>query len=208
MLKFMKIKNIILFCGILIPLCLSGQYMQLNTSGVTDNGLSVSAVGEVFHNEGSLSGWIQNTSVENSSLVGVWFLSPENTLESNLFVSEPWDFSDSTPSYMNNLIGPNDSDLYLGLDLDISEHGLSSAIQNNETLMFSFELTNSFLLTESELPLMAFRWQEVGFDGEDSAKTIGFITDDTLTPVPEPSVIGIASVFGLLSIILYKRRKQ
>jgi hypothetical protein len=207
----MKIKNSIIALILLAAVTMSGQViLSVESNGTTDLGNEVSAIGSFEFDNGQLSGWIQNTTA-GASLTGFWLLGSEVSFQSDLVVSHPWDYVDATPNYLSNYVSLEDSDLYFGFDLDVSQYGFAPALENLEIFTFSFMVDGDFFDTDTELPDALFRWQQVGFDNEDSGKSFATYTAGSINPVPEPAAVGLIaglSIFLVFGIQQLKRFRK
>lgn len=187
-------------------LSLNAQYWSFETNSVTEDNDTVSAYGLIEYDGLTINGWVVNNSPDNSTLTGIWFYDPDQSLVGDLFVSEPWDFVNSIPNYMSNLVSKADASLYFGFDLDVAHYGFGPAIQNGETFSFSFTSASPLVNLDTDYPDVLFRWQQVGTCGEGSDKTWATFEDDILNPVPEPSTIALMAMGGLGIITVVRRR--
>ena len=92
--------------------------------------------------------------------------------------------------------------LYFGAAADQPNDGITTGNSGLFTFLME-DLSgvdwNDYLA--AEVPHIFVRWQEVGLDGEGSAKGYG-----GFTPVPEPSLIGGLAVAGLGGLLWVRRR--
>lgn len=190
----------------MISTMLSAQvYVQsFDTVGLSEDGYEVSASGTISLYEGLLTMSIENLT-KDSSLLGLWIKAPNLTIVSTNFITEPWDFQDSTPSIMNNLVKKSESDDYFGFMLDVSKHGWEPALQKGDILSLSMNTIGTLNEFVDSLD-MVFRWQQVGPDAEDSAKTFLTFVPPINISIPEPSFVGMLTMAGLVLLPLRRKR--
>lgn len=214
-------------CGLFAAAPLSGQTtytFDLSTTS-SEQGYAVSAMGSfTLTADGLLSGWVRNTSAENSVLTGFWFLDPSvngSTLDWSGDASVPsgWFAEDAM---WNNLKGELNgtsakADDYFGAGVKSTKGkkggmNMDAALANGETATFSFQLSSTTTTVidnwsnpNDNLFGVALRWQSIG-KKDDSAKLLGdWLDDSNVVVVPEPSAIAAIALIGL-GLICARRR--
>jgi hypothetical protein len=131
------------------------------------------------------------------------------------FLSAPsshWDAVDSMHTSVASGRGASvDLDDYFGAEVGSPT---SNGLGQSQFGIFSFQLdpfgSQTDILSyleEDETPFVFVRWQEVGLNGEQSAKDWAFYElDGPVNPVPEPRRIALAGMAVLGGLVYLRRR--
>jgi len=191
-----------------------------DVDAASDQGTEVGATGGLsFHDDGKVDVTIFNDSANLATITKFYFLKPKNLngdrMDLDSFLNSPttdrYAVDGMDVSVAAGTGASVDLDDYFGAEV---APPTGNGLGKSQSGFFSFQLdplgSQTDILSyleEDETPFVFVRWQEVGLNGQQSAKDWAFYElDGPVNPVPEPRRIALAGMAVLGGLVYLRRR--